>query len=343
MAASVGACAKRKERRPRALARRELQTVVMVLAEKLHHSAQRASWSAQDQDTFPLQDVKEERGGGKSLRECSSERFAEQIIDVFFPVKEHRDGVFDAMYEAEDQMVDMLAAQLLEEIYEPLAHVVEDTVFLLVALATQARRAQACLSRAGCGADWRHVLFTSRGSLVNSLVLLQYAESVQKLRVCCSRHRLHVTLFELISFQSLHTAHGQARRIWSELELSKDHTWSRIVDLLRLLVMTFTCMCTSIQTNTQPRRVTQVVEPTTTHATTQSFCDAIVVTPRNSRTMASAAILLRSHADASECTWTTWNWSEPHSSASIDCLSRGKRASEDAWRRSGRDAQPNHC
>ena len=164
-----------------------------------------------------------------------------------------------------------------------------------------------------------------------------------KLRVCCSRHRLHVTLFELISFQSFHTAHGQARRVWSELELSKDHTWSRIVDLLRLLVITFTCMCTSFQTNANPTRVTQVVEPTTTHATTQSFCDAIAVSPRNSRTMASAAILLRSDADASECTWTLWNWSKPHSSASIDCLSRGKRASEDVWRRPGRDAQPKHC
>ena len=30
-----------------------------------------------------------------------------------------------------------------------------------------------------------------------------------KLRVCCSRHRLHVTLFELISFQSLHTLTGK--------------------------------------------------------------------------------------------------------------------------------------
>ena len=101
---------------------------------------------------------------------------------MFFPVKEHRDGVFDAMYEAEEHMVNMLAAQLLEEIYEPLAHVVEDTVFVLVALATQVRRAQARLSRAGCGADWRQVLFTSRGSLVNSLVLLQYAEFVHGLR-----------------------------------------------------------------------------------------------------------------------------------------------------------------
>ena len=91
MAASAGACAKWKERRPRALAKRELQTVAMVLAELLHHCAQRVSWSSQDRNTFPLQ------GGGKSLREGSSERLAEQIIDVFFPVKEDRDGVFDAM------------------------------------------------------------------------------------------------------------------------------------------------------------------------------------------------------------------------------------------------------
>ena len=60
MAASAGACAKLKERRSRAWANRELQTVAMVLAEKLHDSAQRASWSAQDKNTFPLQDVKEE-------------------------------------------------------------------------------------------------------------------------------------------------------------------------------------------------------------------------------------------------------------------------------------------
>lgn len=236
MAASAGACAKRNELRSRAWANRELQTVPMVLAEKLHHSAQRANWPAQDKNTFPLQDVKEERGGGKSLREGSSKRLAEQIIDVFFPVKEHRDGVFDAMYEAEEQMVDMLAAQLLEEIYAPLAHVVEDTVFLLVALATQARGAQACLSQAVCGADWRQVLLTSLDSLRSST--LWYFFSTQspftanggipelKLRVCCSRHRLIVNLFELITFQSLHTAHGQARRIWSELELSKDYGFS---------------------------------------------------------------------------------------------------------------------
>ena len=36
-------------------------------------------------------------------------------------------------------------------------------------------------------------------------------------------------------------------------------------------------MCTSFQTNANPTRVTQVVEPTATHATTQSFCDGIVV------------------------------------------------------------------
>ena len=221
-----------------------------------------------------------------------------------------------------------------------------------MALATHARRAQACFSQAGCGADWRQVLFTSPDSLRSST--LWYFFSTQspftayggipalKLRVCCSRH-LHVNLFEVFSVQSLHTAHGQARRIWSELELSKDHTWSRIVDLLQVSIITFTCMCTSFQTNTNPTRVTQVAEPTPTHATTQSLCDAIVVSPRYSRTVASAAILLRSHADTSECTWTTWNWSKPHSSASIDRLSRGKRASEDVWRRSGRDAQPHHC
>ena len=94
-----------------------------------------------------------------------------------------------------------------------------------------------------CGADWRQVLLTSLDSLRSST--LWYFFSTQspftayggipalKLRVCCSRHRLIVNLFELITFQSLHTAHGQARRIWSELELSKDHTWSRIVDLLQ--------------------------------------------------------------------------------------------------------------